>query len=78
MRLDEFVLTARRDELERRIEHQVLFPDDAFRDQAAREWRLAQLDAVTAALPTLTPMPCFVDTTAMTPEQVVATVTEAS
>lgn len=75
--LHEFVLTARREELERRITEQVLYPDDPSRDQSARQWRLARLDAGNAALLTPQPTPRTVDTTSMSPGEVVATITEA-
>lgn len=74
--LHEFFLTARRDELERRITNQVLFPEDPARDRSARRWRLGQLDAVTAALPTLELKPRTLDTTSLSPAEVAVTIAE--
>lgn len=74
----EVALTAERRVLERRIREQVLWPDDAQRDDAARAWRLARLDRALAAMTSLAPPPtAVVNTTAMTPEEVATTVLEA-
>lgn len=70
LRLHEFFLTAHRGELERRIAGQVLFPDDPARDDSVRQWRLAQLDVVAAALPVLEPKPRILDTTSTSPAAV--------
>jgi len=72
--LHEFVLTAEPAELERRIENQELDPGDADRDRAARQWRLARVGPVSDRLSSLVPVPRFVDTTTLTPEQVTAAI----
>ena len=72
----EFFLTARRNELERRITGQVLFADDPARDEAARQWRLAQLDAAAASLAGLEPKPRILDTTSVSPAEVADAIVE--
>lgn len=69
--LEEFILTAEREELGRRIDQRVLFPADPARDEAARRWCRGRLDAVARWTEDMEPQARVVDTTALLPAEVV-------